>query len=137
MLRNIIHHLIANPRQMFFIDGIGALLTAVLLTVLLGNLPEYFGVPVSILTYLSLTAVLFCVYSFTCCLLVRKHFAPFIRAIGISNLLYCLATATILLVNYSVITPLGIVYFTGEISIICVLVYIEFAVASNINKTRS
>lgn len=128
------NQLVKSPKTLFLIDGLGALLTAFLLFVILKNFNEYVGVPQNILTYLSIIPMIFCVYSLTCFFFLKENWTPFIRAIGIANLSYCLVTMILLIVYYTFLTPLGITYFLLELLIICVLVYIELSVATRIQQ---
>jgi hypothetical protein len=130
----IIKHLSLEPKKLFLIDSIGALTTASLLFVVLRNFNEYFGMPERILTYLSLIAVCFCIYSTTCSFVIKANWTPFIKAISIANLLYCVFTICLIIFNDPQLTTIGIAYFLGEIAIICGLVYIELNVANEINK---
>ncbi|HMR83537.1 MAG TPA: hypothetical protein PKE30_10410 [Niabella sp.] len=125
----IINYFVNKPKTLFLIDSLGAMLTAFLLLAVLRNFNEYFGMPVVILTYLSIIAMLFCIYSAICFFFLKKNWTPFIKAIGYANLLYCILTAGLLMVYYSILTVLGIAYFLVEIAVVCLLVYIEFKVA--------
>ena len=131
----IIKLLSSEPKKLFLIDSLGALTTAFLLFVVLRNFNEYFGMPERILTYLSAFAVCFCIYSTTCFFFIKENWTPFIKGIGIANLLYCILTIGLIISNEPQLTTIGIAYFLGEIFIICGLVYIELNVATEINKS--
>ena len=132
----IIKQLSSNPQKLFLIDSIGALTTATLLFVVLRNFKEYFGMPEKILTYLSVIAVCFFIYSTTCFFVIKANWTLFIKNISLANLLYCILTISLLVFYHQQLTTLGIVYFLGEIAIICGLVYIELNVAIEINKSK-
>jgi len=135
-IRDTIHYLTGKPKILFLIDSLGALLTAFFLFVVLRNFNEYFGIPITMLTYLSVIAVCFSIYSIACYFFLKENWASFIRAIGISNLLYCVLTMGLLLVYLPILSIGGIIYFSAETTAICGLVYIELKVASEINKNR-
>ena len=135
-VRKIIKQLSSEPIKLFLIDSIGALTTAFLLFVVLRNFNEYVGMPERILTYLSLIAVCFCMYSTTCFFVIKANWIPFIKGISIANLLYCVLTIGLVIFYIPQLTTIGIAYFLGEIAIICGLVYIELNVATEINKSR-
>lgn len=130
-------HLTAKPGILFLIDSLGALFTASFLLVILSNFNEYFGIPIKTLSYFSFIAACFFLYSTTCFFLLKENWIPFIRAIGISNILYCILTIGLIIVYYPVITIVGMAYFLVEITIIGVLAYIELRVAIAISKNRS
>ena len=133
-LRKIIHQLAEKPKMLFLVDSLGAMLTAFLLFVVLRNFNEYFGMPKTILTYLSMIAAIFCIYSTACFLFLKDDWAPFIKAITIANLLYCILTIGLVIINFPVLTIIGIAYFLVEIAILCGLVYIEFKAATVIKQ---
>jgi len=85
-----------NPKKLFLIDSLGALLTAVSLFFVLFNLDEHFGVPGHVLTTLALIATCFSVYSVMCFLFVKKNFMFYLRIIGSANLIYCLLILSLL-----------------------------------------
>ncbi|MCS4435181.1 hypothetical protein [Aquiflexum gelatinilyticum] len=134
IIKNIIIQLTGKPRILFLVDSVGALLTTLSLFVVLRTFHESIGMPVSVLTYLSILSVFFCLYSVACFLFLKRHRVPFIWIIGIANLLYCVLTITLVLVYYPQLTALGVAYFLGEIMIVGILVFIELEVAKAIKK---
>jgi hypothetical protein len=120
-----IKRLTSNPKTLFLVDGLGALLTAFFLFTILRTFNEYFGMPQKIVTYLSFIAVIFSFYSISCFFLVKDNWHLFLRIISTANLLYCCLTMSLLIYYYQSLTILGITYFVAEISIICGLVLIE------------
>ncbi|TCC98860.1 hypothetical protein EZ444_04095 [Pedobacter hiemivivus] len=136
IVRRIINQLTDKPRVLFLIDGLGALLTAFFLFVVLRNFNDYVGMPIWILNSLSLIAVCFCVYSAACFFFLKQHWTPFIIGIGMANLLYCVLTFGILIIHFPIISIAGIAYFLVEIVLICGLVYIELKVAKTIRKKK-
>ena len=132
----IINHLTGKPKRLFLIDSLGAMLTSFFLFVVLIDFDEYFGMPKTILTYLSAIAACFCIYSTACFFFLKEYWTPFIRGISIANLFYCILTMGLLIIYYPLLTIIGITYFLVEIAIICGLVYIELNVATAIKKNR-
>lgn len=134
IIKNIINQLAGKPRILFLVDCVGALLTTLSLFVVLRTFHELIGMPLSVLTYLSILSACFCLYSSACFLFLKRNWVPFIRVIGIANLLYCVLTMTLILVYYPQLTAFGIAYFLGEIMIVGILVYIELHVATAIKR---
>lgn len=128
-MKKLIRHFIEKPKSLFFIDSIGALITVFSLFVIVRQFKAYFGMPEKELTYLSIIAFCFCFYSFSCFLFLKRGFTPFIKLIGIANLIYCALTIGLVIKYYSLLTIIGVTYFLIEIVIICVLSYIELNVA--------
>ena len=136
-INNIIIQLTGKPRILFLVDSVGALFTTLSLFVVLRTFHELIGMPVSVLTYLSILSAFFCLYSAACFLFLKRYWVPFIWIIGTANFLYCVLTLGLVLVYYSQLSGLGVAYFLGEIMIVGILVYIEFRVAKAIMKTRT
>lgn len=135
-VRDIIDQLTRKPRAIFLIDSIGAMLTTLLLIVVLKNLNEYFGMPLPILTCLSVIAICLCIYSTTCYFFLKENWMPFIKAISIFNMLYAVLTLVLILAYYPILTNIGIAYFLIEIMIVCGLAYIEYSVAIKLKRIQ-
>jgi hypothetical protein len=129
----LIKNLRSNPRKLFLIDGLGAILTAIILGVVFLNYQEYIGMPNNILIMLSLMASIFVVYSFTCYIKSFKNWWIYLKIIAFANLSYCCITMTLLYINFQSLTFFGLIYFMAEIIIIAMLVYMEFLVAGSKN----
>lgn len=125
-----------KPKLLFLIDSIGAMMTAFSLYAVMRPLNAYIGMPKAVLTNLSVIAFCFCIYSFSCYLFVKKHWPPYIRIIGVANLLYCALTGILLTIHFPQLTIIGAIYFLIEIVVICGLVYVELVVAKAIAKKK-
>lgn len=134
-MNKLINHFTERQKTLFLVDSIGAVMTAFFLFVVMRQFNEYFGMPETVLSYLSVIAVCFCVYSTACFLFLKTGWAPFIRLIGIANLLYCALTIGLLIKYNPLLTIIGTTYFLIEIAIICGLSYIELNVATR-NKGK-
>ncbi|MEJ8843897.1 hypothetical protein WG954_16010 [Lacibacter sp. H375] len=130
-MQKITNLLTQNPKIIFLVDGIGAFVTAFLLFAVLRTYHEFIGLPGTTLTYLSVVAAGFSVYSLGCFYFVKENWQHFLQFISIANLLYCCVTIMLLVYNYSSVTVPGIVYFTGEIIVVCILVSLELKVLRN------
>ncbi len=129
----LIKNLRSNPKRMFLVDALGAILTAFMLGVVFVNYQGHIGMPTSILIKLSLLACIFAVYSFTCSSKSFKNWKVFLRIIAFANLGYCFTTITLLYINYQSLSLFGLIYFISLIIIIAGLVYIELIAASSKN----
>ena len=117
-------------RQLFLIDGIGAMVTAVLLSQVLARFESVFGMPSTILYALASLAVGFAVYSFTCYWLLKKNWKPYLKGIAIANMIYSLTTLGLIVYLNESVTYLGLIYFIGEIIIILFLASWEFKLSA-------
>ena len=86
---------------------------------------QFVGMPRNVLLYLTIIALVFCLYSITCFFIVGAGWRLFLKAIVTANLLYCLLTIGLVIFYHDSIHILGMAYFFGEIVIICVLVTVE------------
>lgn len=124
-MKESIQKFIAKPRNIFLLDGFGALLTAFLLFFVLRTFNSFFGFSKITLEYLSLLALVFSVYSFSCFLLITNNWKAYLKIICIANILYCLLTFGIILYYYQDISVFAIAYFLGEIIVIAGIVILE------------
>lgn len=129
MLKNAINYFSQKQKTLFLIDSIGALLTAFFLYVVMRQFNYYVGMPNQVLTILSIVAICFFLYSMLCLIILKRNRGPFIKVIGIANLLYCLLTIGMLFKYHHVLTVIGETYFLIEIVIISLLSYVEISVA--------
>jgi len=136
-VKNNINFLAGNPKVLFLIDSLGAMLTAFFLLLILRNFNEYFGMPETILTYLAGITLCLCVYSICCFFFLTNYWSSFIYGIVVANLLYCVVTMALLIIYNAQLTIIGTIYFLLEIAIILGIVYVEFNVAKTIKKSRT
>ena len=119
-----------TPRTLFFIDGVGALVTALLVGVVLPTIPEYVAMPRPVLRALALTALILAAYSLACVVLRPSRWPRYLRGIALANAAYCVAT-TVCLVYFRARLALGDwLYFVGEILVIGALAALERQVAA-------
>jgi len=124
----------SQPKFVFLVDGLGAVLTASLLGFVLYNMESTFGMPKNVLFYLAGLAALFAIYSFTCFFMLKKNFVPFIRFIALVNFLYCLLSSSMIYFQYSKLTSWGVAYFIVEIIVVLLVVIFELSVAKRLNE---
>jgi len=135
VLEKIIHKV--NPQQLFLIDALGAVLSALLLGLVLPLVETFIGVPSQVLYYLAAAALCFAVYSFSCYFLFPKNWSVFMRGIAVINLAYCCVTLGFVIFLHQQITLLGLLYFIGEIIIIVTLAILELKTAAHYQNQRS
>lgn len=121
-----------SPKKLFLIDGIGALISAVLIGVILTKINELIGIALPVLQFLAIPPVAFAVFSFNYFLNLPKNWKLYLTIIAIANLLYCLLTTGVILYYSETISNLGLSYFIAEIIVILVLVSIEFKTVKTI-----
>ena len=109
------------PRRIFLIDGLGGLLTTLMLFAVLAQFEERFGMPIEVVRTLGLIA---CLYMF-CYLFLNRNHRPYLKFIISANSAYCLLTLGLVCYFYNSLTILGILYFITEILLIMALVFVE------------
>jgi hypothetical protein len=121
-----------QPKQLFLIDGFGAMLSAFLLGVILTRFESTFGMPREALYFLAALPCLFALYDFACYFRITENWRPFLKTIAIANLLYCCLSIGFLLLHYPSLTALGWLYFLLELAIVIVLASMELKKARNV-----
>lgn len=114
--------------MLFLTDSVGAFFTAFFLFFVLRNFPEYFGMPVEILTALAIIAACFMLYSACCYVFHGEKVTLLILIISFANLAYCVLTLSLMIIYAQTLTLLGLVYFSVEITLVCMLAYVEIGV---------
>ncbi len=125
-----------EPKNIFLIDGIGALVTFLFLFGIGFLVQEYFGIPKNVLYILAFVALFYAIYSFLCYFFLFDNFGKslrkwqfFLKIIIIANSLYCMIIAFLLVLFYQNLTVLGLSYFILEIGVIIILVILETRIA--------
>lgn len=130
MVQQIIRQAALNPRKLFLIDCLGALLSAILYGAVLAQLEDVFGMPPKVVYPLSILAGIYAIFSGSCYLLNLKNWKPFLRIIALANLLHCCLTIGLVVAYCQEITSLGLLYFAGELVIVVSLAIVELKTAS-------
>lgn len=116
-------------KKMFIVDGLGALLSAFLLGVVLVYFESYFGIPKSSLYILAALPCFFAAYDLFCYLKVDKNLGRFLKGIAIANLLYCCLSIGFAIFHRSVITSMGWAYIVVEIIVVVMISKFELELA--------
>ena len=122
----MLNNITSNPKQLFLIDFLGAILSAFLLGVVLTYFESTFGMPRKVLYFLAALACLFAIYSFWNYVRFKENWRPYLRGIALVNLLYCCTTAALVIYFRQELTKWGLTYFLLEMVVIICLVVVEF-----------
>jgi hypothetical protein len=120
-----------EPKKLFLIDSLGALLSAIVLGLVLVRFIPIFGMPANVLLPLSYIALGFSIFSMICFLSKSEKWRPLMKIIGVANLTYCCITIGALIYLKDNITVFGYLYFVPEIVIIAGLSFLEIKIATN------
>lgn len=117
----------ASVQKLLLVDGLGALLSALMLGLVLTTWERAFGMPSRTLVPLAVVAALFALYS------LSGHFtnrgSAYLLGIAVANTVYCGVTLALVVAFRDALTWLGLAYFVGEILLILGLVLAEIRVA--------
>lgn len=97
-----------------------------MLVAILGSFPEFFGVPDKLIRILAIGAIILAVYSLSVSFFYKgNYYKPLLQIIAAGNTAYCLITVVMIMVKIDLVRLPGILYFSIEIGIVLLLVYIE------------
>jgi len=114
------------------VDGLGALLTAFMLGLVLPQFPGVFGAPVAVLYPLAVTGCVCACYSLGCALLVRRWREVHLAVIAGANLLYGFCVSMVI---YLIHPPFwGVLYFILESAVIVALAAMEIKAAKQLTE---
>lgn len=119
------------PRKLFLVDGIGALISAFSLGVLLPYFQSHIGMPGHLLYGLAVLSTLFSLYSISSYLNFGLRWRAFMKGIAIINLSYCVLSFCLVYYFFEALSIYGLAYFIGEKLIVAVLVVIEWKTATS------
>lgn len=117
-----------NPRSLFVIDGLGALVSAISLGLVLSNLVGIFGIPQETLYLLASFPVFFALFDLLS-YRQKKGIRRNLRAIAWANLLYCGLSIVLSFYHFETITLWGWAYIIGEVLIVVFLALLELKAA--------
>ena len=112
-------------RQVFLIDGIGALLSALFLW-LIYYFRNVFGVPDNMFKLLIVYPVLFACYSLICAWLTPVKWKSFLSIIMTCNLLYIIFSLGLVSFYFEELYIPAVIYFLAETLIVLTVVYFEY-----------
>ncbi len=119
----------SNPKELFKIDGIGAIISAFLLGIVLVQFENVFGIPKSTLYFLASLPCFFALYDLYSYLNAGTQTRTYLRIIAIINIIYCFLSIGLAIFHWEKITILGWSYILVETMIVCVLAWIELKVS--------
>ncbi|MFT5998304.1 MAG: hypothetical protein ACI81P_000757 [Neolewinella sp.] len=130
-LQYLRNNLPQSGRQLFLLDGSGALLSAFFLGLVLRQFEPVFGMPQDTLTTLALMACAFAGYSWFCYFLVKDKWPTFLRVIMVVNILYGCLSLLLVYRHFAELTKLGLAYFVLELIVLAGVVCVEYYAIRN------
>lgn len=130
---NLIKKLSQSPHQLFLMDGIGALFSALLLGGVLAKYHTFIGIPPETLFFLAAFPVLYVLYDVYCYRTMPDHVHVKIKGVVGLNLLYTLISIGVLVLFKERLTAVAYLYFSLELMVIFLLVLLELKVLKQLN----
>ena len=129
LLKRVIRFGTQHPRQLFLVDGAGAVLSALMLGVVLIRLESFFGVPPRMLLILATFPALFALYDLGC--FVRNPRSPVtpLRIIGMLNLFYVLISVISMAYHAGSILLPGWISLISEVLIVTAIGFAELHIS--------
>lgn len=124
------------PKRLFLVDGLGGMLSAFLLGVVLARFETVFGMPQKVLYFLSCFACMYATYSLLSYRRAKENWRPWMQAIAVANLLYCCLTIGLVIYHHQALTKLGLLYFLLEVVIITGLAIMELKTVSQFGSAK-
>jgi hypothetical protein len=118
-----------SPRNVFLLDGFGAILTAAMHGVVLTRYQSIFGMPETVLLPLAAIACCFAVFSFTNAFRMPSNWRLNLLGIAIANLCFCAVSIGFVCYYSASISILGFIYFAAEVVVVVVLASWEIQMA--------
>lgn len=122
-----------NPKRLFLIDGIGALVSALMLGIVLVRYESFFGMPGSALILLAAAPIGFALYDVVSYLTASQHTGILLKGISLLNVGYCGFSIALLTRHADQLTTWGWLYFIGELLIVLTLAGIEWNAAKRLD----
>jgi hypothetical protein len=114
-----------DSRKLFIIDAMGAGLSSFLLGLVLMNNTDIFGIPKETLFVLALIPIIFIIYDVLAVLsMFYRNYISF-KIIAMLNIIYCVISFILCIIDFRSITVIGWLYIIGEIFIVIGIALIE------------
>jgi len=119
-----------TSKKFLLIDGLGAILTCFMHGVVLPRLIDVVGMPKNILLALAFVALIFANYSLSSYFLLPKNWWRNLRNIAYANLLFCVVSIVLVVLNFSSLSNWGLAYFVGEVVLVSLLAAYELKLSA-------
>ncbi len=132
----VLNTLRSNPRKLFLIDGLGALLSSFLTGVVVAGFRDYFGIPLQAIYLLAVVPLFFAGYDTFCFLTYRGRPARRLQVIASLNILYCLLSFSIMVLYRESLTLLGYLHLIAEAVVVSFVAAFELSMARHYPPKR-
>lgn len=117
-----------SPKRLFIVDGVGALLSAFLLGIVLVYFESFFGIPKNVLYILASFPILFAILDFFFLFQNRTKVGRNLKLIALLNIFYCFLSIGLAVMHIDAISRFGWASISVEILIVLALAAVEYKV---------
>jgi uncharacterized membrane protein len=121
-------------RSIFYLDAIGAMVSAISLLLVIPRFNEFFGIPELVLLGLGIIPCIFLTFDYFVLLVKNGQNSFNLKIIAYANLLYAILSLVLAILHWDQLKPLGWTYLLLEILILILLVRFELKVANQSNE---
>ena len=122
-----------KAKNLFILDGLGALVSAFLLGIVLVQCEATFGIPRETLYLLAIVPCVFMVYDMICYFFVKENISRYLKIIACLNIAYCGLSLVLVFQHSEQVLLLGWMYIIAEILIILLLAKWEWNISNSTN----
>jgi len=124
-----------RPKQLFLVDGIGALISAIMIGVVLVHLRDLIGLNITALYFLASFPILFSILDLYFYFSPDKYSKLGLKLMATLNSFYCILSISTILFHGARITTLGWIYVIVEIVILLLLIKLEWQVGTYLKQS--
>ena len=123
--------MIALGKKIFLLDGLGALVSLIMLGLVLPSYQKFIGLPIECLGQLAVFALVFFINSLAAYFITKTINNFWLKLVILGNSLYFCFSLWVVVGHFSELTVLGIFYFVAELMILGILIFYEWRILHN------
>ena len=117
-----------NSKNIFLLDGFGALVSASIMGIIIAHQVSFFGLPANAAYFLAVFPCFFFVFSIYTHFSLPKDWITNLKMIIIANLLYCFISIGVVFYHFEALINIGVAYFILELIVVLIVVILELRV---------
>lgn len=134
MLSNFFARLASNPKQLFLLDAMGGLASAIAPLIVLWEFESLIGLPHELLIAMALTGILYGTYSLLCALRIQTRWTFFLKILVGANATYLFSLMVYTVVHFSSLTPLGLTYLLIDHLVLISVIAVELSALATLSR---
>jgi FtsH-binding integral membrane protein len=132
-MKSTIAYFVQRPERLWWIDGVGAMISAVSLGVVLPLVQPWIGMPTQTLYFLAIIPIFFALFDGFSWQQPSSKWPRRLKWIASANFSYCLLSLMMVAIHFPDLTVWGIAYFGGECLIVATLSVVEWKTANRLS----